>query len=50
MISADVKANIIKTTRNKRSGGCCILGTNFHEEVPSKLEIQYKKKGHVFFI
>ena len=24
--------------------------TNFHKEVPSKLEIQRKKQGHVFFI
>ena len=30
----------IKTTRNKISGECI---TNFHKEVPSKLQIQCKK-------
>ena len=40
MMFYNVKAN--KTTRNKRSGGC-ILPTNFHKEVPSKVGIQNAK-------
>ena len=42
---ADVKANIAKTTRNKRSGG---FSYKFSQAVPSKLEVN--KKGGVFFI
>ena len=44
-MSANVKANIAKTTRNKRSDG---FSYKFSHAVPSKLEIN--KKGGVFFI
>ena len=44
-MSANVKANIAKTTRNKRSDG---FSYKFSHAVPSKLEVN--KKGGVFFI
>ena len=44
-MSANVKANIAKTTRNKRSDGFSYKSSH---AVPSKLEIN--KKGGVFFI
>ena len=41
-IKQNLKWKILhKTTRNKRSDGC-ILPTNFHKKVPSKLEIKFK--------
>ena len=43
MISADVK-KLIKTTRNKRSGGCIFI-----RSIPSKLEIHCKKGMYFSF-
>ena len=43
---ADVKANIAKTTRNKRSGG---FSYKFSQAVPSKLEVN-KKRWCIFHL
>ena len=47
MISADVKA---KKKQQEIKDPVAVYLTNFHKEVHSKLEIQCKKQGHVFFI
>ena len=47
-IKQNLKWKILhKTTRNKRSDGC-ILPTNFHKKVPSKLEIKFKSMHFSF--
>ena len=40
-MSADVKANIAKTTRNKRSGG---FSYKFSKAIPSKFEVNKKRR------